>query len=75
MGIFDIFRKKKEEPVEKITFDKLDYFVDKETKSLNEKSESFMEEIKKDAGQFSLKIKQKIPSLRLINLENRKEQE
>ena len=75
MGIFDIFRKKKEEPVEKITFDKLDYFVDKETKSLNEKYESFTEEIKKDAGQFSLKIKQKIPSLRLINLENRKEQE
>ena len=81
MSIWDFFRGKKEkepeivEEVNGITRDNLDSFVEEKTKKINEEVETFRKNIKENLNVFISKIEEKIPSLKLINLEERKERE
>jgi hypothetical protein len=78
MSIFDFFKRKKKEekPVtEKITQDNIRIFLDNEFKKLNEKCEGVKNEMIKMVSQFSLEIKQKIPGLKMLNLDNRREEQ
>ncbi|MCX6746534.1 MAG: hypothetical protein NTU63_00165 [Candidatus Pacearchaeota archaeon] len=78
MFIFDFFKRKKkeEQPAkEKIRLDSINLFVNNELKNLNEKSEGFKSEMIKMISQFSSEIKQKIPELKMLNLDNRREEQ
>jgi len=75
MGIFDFFRKKKAEEIKKTSFEELLSLTKEEIKNLNEKSLNFKNEIKRDVNEFFSDINEKIPGLKAINLEKRKEEE
>lgn len=76
MGFMDIFRKKQVTQEDKpITFDKLDSFIVEETNNFNEKSENLRKELKQLNIEFSNNIQNKIPLLKLITLNKRRENE
>lgn len=76
MGIFDIFRKKKEEqPKQTLSFDKLPSFIDEKIAQSENQAKQFKEELKILKDQFSLNLKDKISLLKRTNLDKRKEAE
>jgi len=78
MSIFDFFkrRKKVEEPVIKMhNLENLPALIGEETKKISDKSEKFRNELKDLISHFSLEIKQRISKLKLLNLNNRKEEQ
>lgn len=78
MSIFNFFKRKNKEeqkPTEKIKLDSINLFVNKEIKNIQDKSEIFKNELKDMTAQLSLKIKQKIPELKALNLDKRKEEQ
>ena len=77
MSLFDFFRRKKkiEEPISKnYTLDNLPALIEEELKDLNNNSEKLKNELKEMTNLFSSEIKQKIPKLKTLNLEKRKEE-
>ena len=78
MSIFDFFklRKKVEEPIiKKYNLEILPALIEEEAKNIKNKSERFKNELKDLINHFSLEIKQKIPEVKLLNLNNRKEEQ
>lgn len=57
----------------RITLADLDSLIQDELKNLDKRSEDFKSEIKSMISRFSFEITEKIPSLKLINLDKRKE--
>jgi hypothetical protein len=75
MSIFDFFRHKKkiEEPVQKKhNLENLPSLIEGETKNINDKSEKLKNELNERVNQISSELKQKIPGLKMINLNKRK---
>ena len=78
-----IFKQKKEtsgdgsleKAGKKIEISELNALINEELKSLEDKSKELGDNIKNLANEFSLKIKEKIPFLKLINLDEKREQE
>ena len=76
MSIFDFFKKKRLPEISRtITFGELTSLVDDESKELEKKSELFKKEIQSNTMNFSSRINGKLPPLKSINLQNRKETE
>lgn len=78
MSIFNFFkqRKKLEEPIVKnYNLENLPVLIEEEVKNINDKSEKFKNELKNSINHFSLEIKQKIPELKMLNLDKRREEQ
>ena len=78
MSIFNFFkrRKKAEEPmVKEHNLENLPALIEEETKKISDKSEKFRNELKDLISHFSLETKQRISKLKLLNLDNKKEEQ
>jgi hypothetical protein len=79
MSIFDFLKHKKKVEEETITtkynLENLPSLIDEEDKKINDNSERLKNELKEMVNHFSSEIKGKIPELKLINLDNRKEEQ
>jgi len=78
MSIFNFFkrRKKAEEPVIKMhNLENLPALIEEETKKISDKSEKLRNELKDLISHFSLETKQRISKLKLLNMDNKKEEQ
>lgn len=77
MGIFDFFKKKetKQEIVEKLQVNQLNIILEEELTNLEDKLKNFRVEIKNTIKDFSSQIIEKLPELKLINLDKKREDE
>ncbi len=78
MFIFDFFKRKKKEEqliVGEHNLDSLATIIEEELKKADNNSEKFKNELKDRINNFSSEIKQKIPELKMLNLNNRREEQ
>lgn len=75
MSWLDIFRKKKEQEKEKLSFSEIKGRLEQKQKEIEEAKIQAKKEIQKQVNNFNLEIKEIIQKLKLINLNSRKEEE